>query len=243
MSIEIRDRWTGAVIKAVEGDTLCGADLRGADLYGADLRGADLRGADLYNTNLRGADLYGANLCGADLCACADALDTGPVAWTQQDDEALEPDMQSAWISVQDRMPPDDTPVLVYVPGNEMLAFAIDQWQMQREAPLGWSSATIETGMGWGDHDYEDVSHWMPLTAPGHPLAMPAVPDDALRAENERLIAAIKSLAMPAPLRMPEPMTDEEVDALIDETEYLPTDHAVRYLVETGECRVKEANK
>lgn len=108
------------------------------------------------------------------LRACADALDAGPVAWTQQDDEALEPDMQSAWISVQDRMPPDDTPVLVYVPGNEMLAFAIDQWQMQREAPLGWSSATIETGMGWGDHDYEDVSHWMPLTAPGHPLD----PDD-----------------------------------------------------------------
>ena len=77
--------------------------------------------------------------------------------------------MQSAWISVQDRMPPDDTPVLVYVPGNEMLAFAIDQWQMQREAPLGWSSATIETGMGWCDHDYEDVSHWMPLTAPEPP--------------------------------------------------------------------------
>lgn len=99
------------------------------------------------------------------------AAPTPPV---QQDDEALEPDMQSAWISVQDRMPPDDTPVLVYVPGNELLAFAIDQWQMQREAPLGWSSATIETGMGWGDHDYEDVSHWMPLTAPGHPLD----PDD-----------------------------------------------------------------
>lgn len=50
-------------------------------------------------------------------------------------------------------------------------------------------------------------------------------------------------LAMPAPLRLPEPMTDEEVAALIAETEYLPTDHAVRYLVETGECRVKEANK
>ncbi len=145
-----------------------------------------------------------------------------PTPPVQQDDEALEPDMQSAWISVQDRMPPDDTPVLVYVPGNEMLAFAIDQWQMQREAPLGWSSATIETGMGWGDHDYEDVSHWMPLTAPGHPLAMPA---------------------QAQALRLPEPMTDEEVAALIAETEYLPTDHAVRYLVETGECRVKEANE
>jgi integrase len=53
-------------------------------------------------------------------------------------------------------------------------------------------------------------------------------------------------LAMPAqaqPLRLPEPMTDEEVAALIDETEYLPTDHAVRYLVETGERRVEEANE
>lgn len=81
--------------------------------------------------------------------------------------------MQSAWISVQDRMPPDDTPVLIYVPGNEMLAFAIDQWQMQREAPLDWSSATIETGMGWCDHDYEDVSHWMPLTAPEPTVVRP----------------------------------------------------------------------
>ena len=44
-------------------------------------------------------------------------------------------------------------------------------------------------------------------------------------------------------LRLPEPLTDEEVDALIDETEYLTTDRAVRYLVETGEHRVKEANK
>lgn len=54
---------------------------------------------------------------------------------------------------------------------------------------------------------------------------------------------ALYPLAMPAPLRQPPPLTDEEVAALIDETEYLPTDHAVRYLVETGECRVKEANE
>lgn len=59
-------------------------------------------------------------------------------------------------------------------------------------------------------------------------------------------IIALYPLAMPAQaqaLRLPEPMTDEEVAALIAETEYLPTDHAVRYLVETGECRVKEANE
>lgn len=50
-------------------------------------------------------------------------------------------------------------------------------------------------------------------------------------------------LAMPAPLRLPEPLTDKEVDALIDETEHLPTDLAVRYLVETGERRVKDVNE
>lgn len=53
-------------------------------------------------------------------------------------------------------------------------------------------------------------------------------------------------LAMPAPkreLRLPEPLTDEEVDALIDETEGMETDRAVRYLVETGERRVMEVNE
>ncbi len=49
------------------GANLCGANLGGANLYGADLYGADLRGADLYGANLRGADLYGANLRGANL--------------------------------------------------------------------------------------------------------------------------------------------------------------------------------
>jgi uncharacterized protein YjbI with pentapeptide repeats len=73
--IEIKHRFTGAVLyrsenaetikdaleEAVNGD----ADLRGADLRGADLRGADLRGANLYGANLYGANLRGANLAGA----------------------------------------------------------------------------------------------------------------------------------------------------------------------------------
>ena len=49
-------------------DTLCEANLRGADLREADLRGADLRGADLYGADLREANLRGADLCEADLC-------------------------------------------------------------------------------------------------------------------------------------------------------------------------------
>ena len=49
------------------GADLCGANLYGADLCGANLCGANLRGADLYGADLREADLYGANLRGADL--------------------------------------------------------------------------------------------------------------------------------------------------------------------------------
>ena len=48
-------------------DTLCEANLRGADLREADLRGADLREADLYGADLREADLREADLRGADL--------------------------------------------------------------------------------------------------------------------------------------------------------------------------------
>ena len=68
----IKNRFTGKRILEVEGDTLRGADLHGADLreanlYRADLRGADLSEADLRGADLRGADLYEADLRGANL--------------------------------------------------------------------------------------------------------------------------------------------------------------------------------
>ena len=72
--IEIKNRWTGAVLysgehvdvkEAVEAAVKAGATLRDANLGGANLRGADLRGADLGGANLDGADLRGANLRGA----------------------------------------------------------------------------------------------------------------------------------------------------------------------------------
>jgi len=82
---EIRNRWTGEVLFALEvgsdatdlnaGEKLGSAALEAikahaylsdANLRGANLRGADLRGADLRDADLRGADLCGANLCGAD---------------------------------------------------------------------------------------------------------------------------------------------------------------------------------
>ena len=89
MQVEIKHRWTGAVLYACEVPqehsgmamryalekavairpriVLRGADLRDADLRDADLRGADLRDADLRGAFLRGADLSDADLSGADL--------------------------------------------------------------------------------------------------------------------------------------------------------------------------------
>ncbi|QMP18230.1 putative pentapeptide repeat protein [Ralstonia phage RpY1] len=67
MAIEIKNRWTGAVILTVESETLSDANLSGADLRGAYLRGADLSDANLSGADLRGADLSGADLGGADL--------------------------------------------------------------------------------------------------------------------------------------------------------------------------------
>ncbi len=70
--INIKHRYTNAILFTINTPNLrdadlYGADLYGADLYGADLRGANLRGANLCDANLRGANLRDANLCGANL--------------------------------------------------------------------------------------------------------------------------------------------------------------------------------
>jgi hypothetical protein len=93
MSIEIRNRWSGAVIYThnVEGATmrdavlaaiaadsnlrdsdlsdsdLSDSDLRDSDLRGSDLSGSDLSGSDLRGSDLRGSDLSGSDLSGSDL--------------------------------------------------------------------------------------------------------------------------------------------------------------------------------
>jgi hypothetical protein len=75
-TIEIRNRWTGAVLYATEVDDTDEYAIRtavvravagGADLYGANLRDANLRDANLRDANLGDANLYGANLGDADL--------------------------------------------------------------------------------------------------------------------------------------------------------------------------------
>ena len=70
--IEIKNRYTGAVIYVAKDATdvrsaVEAARRDGADLYGADLRGANLRGANLHGADLRRANLHGADMRGADL--------------------------------------------------------------------------------------------------------------------------------------------------------------------------------
>ena len=69
--IQIKHRWTNAVLYELEVETLreavikavkSGANLSDANLRDADLSGADLRGADLRDVNLRDADLRDADL-------------------------------------------------------------------------------------------------------------------------------------------------------------------------------------
>jgi hypothetical protein len=74
------------------------------------------------------------------------------------------------WISVDERMPEPDTECLVYGPNNwfdDQPFIAIDTWREQREAPVGFSSATVPIGLGWDDASSDDsYTHWMPLPPP-----------------------------------------------------------------------------
>ena len=65
--IEIKNRWTGAIILSLDVPNLRDADLSGADLSGADLSSANLSDANLSSADLRYTDLRDADLRGANL--------------------------------------------------------------------------------------------------------------------------------------------------------------------------------
>jgi hypothetical protein len=76
MKFEIKNRWSGAVMLTIEGDSFRlaleaavknGSDLSGSDLSGSDLRDSDLRGSNLRGSDLRGSDLRDSNLRDSDL--------------------------------------------------------------------------------------------------------------------------------------------------------------------------------
>lgn len=67
------------------------------------------------------------------------------------------------WISTNDRLPENEDEVLVYVPSAKYNKVDLDNWRMQHERPLGFSSHTVPIGEMWDNHEFEEVSHWMPL--------------------------------------------------------------------------------
>ncbi|MCH8180207.1 MAG: DUF551 domain-containing protein [Proteobacteria bacterium] len=82
---------------------------------------------------------------------------------------ALSEAKAGGWVSPYDSVPQPDQTVLVWSRQTWETApsLKIDTWAMQREAPLSFSTATIETGYGWDDHeDFESVIAWQPLPAP-----------------------------------------------------------------------------
>ena len=67
MAIEIKNRFSGNVIRTVKAETLSGADLSYANLTGASLTRVSLNDAALSHANLTNASLRNASLAGADL--------------------------------------------------------------------------------------------------------------------------------------------------------------------------------
>ena len=71
------------------------------------------------------------------------------------------------WISVTERMPEVDTDyVLVFLASG---SFQIDRWHQHHEDPTNMGSKTMYMGDMWENYDYEDITHWSPITAPPMP--------------------------------------------------------------------------
>lgn len=74
------------------------------------------------------------------------------------------------WIACSERMPDEGQDCLVLLCWDDQQPYiGIDTWHMGSERPLEFSSATIETGLEWAEHDYDEISHWLPLPEPPHP--------------------------------------------------------------------------
>jgi hypothetical protein len=86
------------------------------------------------------------------------------------------------WVSVDERLPEVGMRVLVYVRDFPLLPIQTDEWNEQRESPVEWSSETVAIGFGWDEHEFDEVSHWMPL---------PSAPQDETNAELLSVRAAL----------------------------------------------------
>ena len=68
--IQIKNRWSGLIIKEIDAESLSGSNLRGSNLRDCDLSDCDLSGCNLSGCNLRGCDLRDCDLRGSNLSDC-----------------------------------------------------------------------------------------------------------------------------------------------------------------------------
>ena len=107
---------------------------------------------------------------------------------TESDSTAVQrPVGEGHWRSGdEDGYPERETECLVWVDNGAKWGphAAITDWSMQRESPVSWSSATIETGYGWDGFYENEVTHWMPLPEP--PPAASGSSSKALDSDEQR---------------------------------------------------------
>lgn len=63
---------------------------------------------------------------------------------------------KSGWISILDARPPEGETVWLYT----KYGFTVDTWDIIYERPVEFSTKTIPVGVGFEEHDFEDVIAW-----------------------------------------------------------------------------------
>lgn len=73
--------------------------------------------------------------------------------------EAPSPSVPEKWRGYPEFVPEPDTECLVEVQYEQSIYRAVDRWEKQIE----FSSATVEVGYGWSEHD-DAVKRWIPIS-------------------------------------------------------------------------------
>jgi hypothetical protein len=71
-----------------------------------------------------------------------------------------------SWVPVTERLPALGDEVLVYAPNDKFRKVGFDEWRELRECPVDFSTVSVVVGEGWGEYEFDEVTHWMPLPPP-----------------------------------------------------------------------------
>ena len=62
------------------------------------------------------------------------------------------------WVSIDEGLPEEGSDVLIMTTGGVVVQ---EEYRKLYEAPVSFSSKTICVGVGFSEHDFEDITHWM----------------------------------------------------------------------------------